>query len=106
YWKMDATEGTVNCLFRSETGSVGVGSGRDLMDGEWHSVRCERTAAGVTMEVDGEVVDDRKGETGHISNDMQLTIGGKSACDQVTVGCDYFSGEIAFVRVEGDPEAG
>ena len=31
---------------------------------------------------------------------MPLTIGGKVDCDQVKVTCDYFAGDIDWVRIE------
>ncbi|MBI5089945.1 MAG: PKD domain-containing protein, partial [Actinobacteria bacterium] len=34
------------------------------------------------------------------NNNWDLTIGGKPECDQVTVTCDYFTGDIDWVRIE------
>jgi hypothetical protein len=28
-----------------------------------------------------------------------MTIGGKISCDQIEVTCDYFSGEIDYIRI-------
>jgi hypothetical protein len=39
------------------------------------------------------------GSTGTIANTWVLSIGGKSRCDQYRVGCDYFSGDIDYVRI-------
>lgn len=99
-WKIQAPHGIVQCQFRGSEGRVTVGSRRALDDGDWHTVRCQRTAHRVVMTVDGTVVMTRLGTTGSIANGKPLTIGGKRDCDQVTVGCDYFVGMIDFVRVQ------
>ena len=84
----------------------GVSAGRDLNDGEWHTIRCERTATGVSMTVDGTVVARLTGPTGSISNTWPLSIGGKYECDQINVTCDYFVGDIDWIRIEtqGTPD--
>lgn len=99
YWKFQAPNGVVQCLFRGSAGSIAVGSGRRLDDGNWHTVRCERTGSGVTMTVDGAVTGRRSGPTGSIANSSPLTIGGKLNCDQYRVSCDYFSGDIDRVQI-------
>lgn len=103
YFKLQAPSGLVQCLFRGSTGSGGVGSGRPLNDGLWHVIRCERTAAAVTMTVDGVVTGRHVGPTGSISNSKPLTIAGKASCDQITVTCDYWTGEMDWVTVEAGP---
>ena len=101
YFKWEAPSGVVHCLFRdSNRISKTASSKTPLNDGQWHTIRCERTAAGVTMTVDGVKRSMAKGKTGSISNAKPLTIAGKGTCDQITVTCDYFVGDVDWVRVE------
>jgi hypothetical protein len=106
YFKWQIPQGVLSCLFRgvSTSGNVvqkSVSSGTNLLnDGVWHTVRCERTATRVTMTIDGTITRTANGATGSISNTIPLTIGGKLNCDQVEITCDYFAGQIDFVRIE------
>jgi hypothetical protein len=100
YWKLQAPQGVLSCLFRGASGSRSVNAGVALNDGAWHTVRCERTATGVTMTIDGTRIRRATGATGNISNTAPLSIGGKYKCDQVKITCDYFSGDIDYLRVE------
>jgi hypothetical protein len=106
YWKMQNVRGEITCLFRgrSPSGDVqskAVNSGtKPLNDGSWHKVVCARTAKQVTMTIDGSRVRRAVGPTGKISNDRPISIGGKSNCDQKKVTCDYFSGDIDYVRID------
>jgi hypothetical protein len=98
-WKIQIPKGIVQCLFQGSLGQAGVGSGTPLNDGQWHTVVCARDATGATMWVDGVRVSHKAGATGTIANKQPFTIGGKSGCDQVTVTCDYFAGEIDSVVI-------
>jgi hypothetical protein len=100
YFKFQQPNGIVSCLFRGSAGSAAVGSKTALNDGQWHTVRCERTATQVTMTVDGVLVGTTKHATGSISNNVPLTIGGKRNCDQVEITCDYFAGDIDYVTIQ------
>ena len=115
YWKWEIPNGQLLCLFRSRdqagniTGQNYVNSptGMHLNDGAWHTVRCEKTADLVTMTIDGTtVVQSKKGKIGPIANDYPMTIGGKINCDQVTVTCDYFAGDIVYVHIEASSGGG
>ena len=35
-----------------------------------------------------------------IANSWPLSIGGKTVCDQRSVGCDYYAGELGWVRID------
>lgn len=101
YFKWEAPSGVVKCLFRDSAGVTKTATSKTpLNNGQWHTIRCERTAAGVTMTVDGAVRNTAAGKTGSISNPKPLTIAGKGTCDQITVTCDYFVGDIDWVRIE------
>jgi hypothetical protein len=100
YFKWQAPKGIVQCLFRGSTGNAGVGSQTPLNDGQWHVITCTRTATQVQMVVDGTVRSTLKHATGNISNSKPLSIAGKSSCDQVTVTCDYWVGQIDYVQIQ------
>jgi laminin G domain protein len=101
-FKLQIPSGRVQCWFRGSAGSLLVTAPRAINDGRWHTVRCERTHDGVGLSIDGEEVAGRWGWTGSISNSWPVSIGGKTDCDQVEVGCDYFAGDIDYVRLEAD----
>jgi hypothetical protein len=102
-FKLDSADGgggVLDCMFRGPQGRLKVTSVKSLDDGQWHTVRCERTSSAVTMMVDGTVTDRQSGWTGNISNSVPLTIGGKLDCNATTVDCDYFAGDINYVSVQ------
>lgn len=99
-WKFQQPNGVISCLFRGAAGQISVNSGVRLNNGQWHTVRCERTATKVVMTIDGTKKRTGNGPTGMISNSANLSIGGKSKCDQKKVTCDYFVGDIDYVRIE------
>ena len=106
YFKFQNVRGKITCLFRGIAPdgtrlSKAVNSGDiPLNDGAWHTLRCERTSDRVVMTIDG--LRTRRGiwPTGNITSSLPLSIGGKSNCDQVTITCDYFAGDIDYVRIE------
>ena len=98
--KLQIPNGIVQCLYRGSATTLLVSSKRRLNDGRWHTVRCERTGSGVTLTVDGTVEARRSGRTGRISNSWPVSIGGKTKCDQVEVGCDYYVGDLDWIRIE------
>jgi hypothetical protein len=102
YWKFQQPSGKISCLFRGSAGSstASAGSTVRVNDGNWHTVRCERTASSVTMWIDGQRTGRNTNPTGTISNTRPVTIAGKGNCDQVEITCDYFSGDIDYVRIE------
>ncbi len=100
YVKLESRRGGLSCLFRGEAGSKAVGTGaRDLNDGLWHTVTCRRAGSEVSITIDG-VTRRATGPTGAISNGYPVSVGGKTACNGTTVGCDYWIGEMNYLRVE------
>lgn len=99
-FKLQIPSGIVQCLFRGANGTIIVQASRRINDGWWHVVRCERTGSGVSLAVDGRTVARRSGWTGPIANRWPLSIGGKTACDQRDVGCDYYAGDLDWVKIE------
>lgn len=108
YYKWQNVRGKITCLFRGRTAngtvvSKSVNSGdTPLNDGAWHVLTCERTADLLTLTIDGSRTRRAHGPTGTISNTAPVTLGGKLNCDQVKVTCDYFSGDMDYVRITSD----
>jgi hypothetical protein len=107
YFKWEIPSGRLMCLYRSRDsrgnllGQKAVTAPVPLNDGAWHTVRCEKTVDRVTMTIDGTtVVRSSRSTIGPIANTMPLSIAGKVQCDQVKVTCDYFAGDIDWVRIE------
>ena len=104
YFKLENPNGRLTCVFRGTNSSGNfqrkqVVSPRVLSDGKWHVARCARTSTGLTLQIDGSVVATAKGSTGRISNTRPISIAGKLNCDQVTTTCDYFTGDIDYVKI-------
>jgi hypothetical protein len=101
YWKFEQPNGKISCLFRGSSGTSTASSGTvRVNDGRWHTVRCERTSSSVVMKVDGVVTGRNSNATGSIANTKPLTIAGKLSCDQVNPTCDYFVGDIDYVKIQ------
>jgi hypothetical protein len=101
-FKLQIPSGIVECLFRGSSRSIQVSSPERLNDGDWHTVRCARTNDALTLTVDGSEVAQRYGWTGRIENSWPVSIGGKTGCDQIDVGCDYYAGDLDYVAIEAN----
>ncbi len=103
YFKMQIPNGVLSCMFKGKVGTSLQGktikSSGKLNDGSWHVLRCARTRASLSLTVDGSTKS-VSGQTGSISNPNPLTIGGKLNCDQLETTCDYFTGDIDYVKIE------
>ena len=101
YWKFEQPSGHMTCLYKGGNGQQrAIVSPVTTNDGNWYSIRCERTPTEIRLIIDGVRVGRLVGPTGNIANNQPLSIGGKSACDQITVTCDYFEGDIDDIRIE------
>jgi Concanavalin A-like lectin/glucanases superfamily len=98
-WKIQNPMGLPSCLFKSPGGQAGVRSTINLSDNEWHTLTCVREPSRVTMYIDGVFHKRRNAASGVIDNTIPMTIGGKINCDQVVTTCDYFSGNIDYVKI-------
>ncbi len=114
FWKLVLHNGWPRCHFRDgnrRTKAIGFVKGYpDYVkagDGKWHTLICERTSTGVRIEIDpGEpegASNFIRGTIGRIDNSRPLSIGGKVDCNIRPVGCDYFTGTLAYVRIERPP---
>jgi len=103
YFKVENPHGQINCVFRGVVSGKlvrkAVTSPAVLSDGNFHVATCTRTSNALTLTIDGSVVDTAHGSTGNISNTRPVTIGGKLNCDQVKTTCDYYTGDIDWVKL-------
>jgi Concanavalin A-like lectin/glucanases superfamily len=98
--KFQQPGGKLTCMFKTPQGTATAGSGATVLnDFQWHTVRCDRTPTSVTMYVDGVRTGRSTNTTGTLDNTRPWTLGGKSECDGVKVTCDYFAGDIDYVRL-------
>lgn len=106
YFKIELPYGRPTCLFkgvqngRTVQRAIEAPVGNELNDNQWHVVKCERLSTRIALWIDGVEVKRLVGSTGTIANDRNLSIAGKSNCDQVETTCDYFVGDIDWVRIE------
>lgn len=98
-WKIQNPQGRPSCLFKGSQGRTATRATRAINDNAWHVLTCKRTATRVTLSIDGQVNNFQNGATGTINNSKNLSIGGKTNCNQDTVTCDYFSGEMDWIRI-------
>ena len=74
-FKFQLPKGNVTCLVRGPTGQRAVRTVGVYDNNQWHTVRCERTAAGITLTVsdaNGNLQETKKlnGRTGNITNKL------------------------------------
>ncbi len=98
-WKIQNPGGRPSCLYNGSIRRGAVRAVNPLNDNAWHVLRCVKTPTAVELWVDGVRVGRKNGAVGNIDNNWPMTIGGKSSCNQEKVTCDYFSGEIDYVRL-------
>ncbi len=99
YWKLEAPAGQPRCVFQGGNGvSQTPKSPVAVDDGRWHTVTCFRSLSGAEIWVDGVRRASTTKDAGAINNAAQLSIGGKSKCGG-SITCDYFFGEIDYVRI-------
>ena len=100
----DGTTGQARCLCRGPRGDSYTHSVGTVTDGRWHVLTCVNTPTGSYMVLDG-VRRTSTQPSGTINNTKTFVIGGKSNCDNVTITCDYFVGDIDYVRITSTPPA-
>lgn len=99
-FKMQLEKRGFVCLVKTSAGSAAAGSGTaPVKDGAWHTVKCVRTPTSVTMYVDGVRTGRSNHTTGNLDNSWPWSIGGKSKCNGDPVTCDYFNGDIDYIRM-------
>jgi PKD repeat protein len=98
-WKIQAPGGIPSCLFKGSAGQVATGALTPINDEQWHDLTCVFTSTGVSLYVDGQFRNRKNGTAGTVDNNFPMTVGGKIDCDQIKVTCDYFSGQIDFLKL-------
>lgn len=105
YWKVEQNDGKPTCFFRrtSTDNAIGHLSRKRVDDGAWHTIRCDAPPPRwrCTSTVLGSPAPSAPPWV-RSSTASRLSIGGKTACNQISVGCDYFSGDIDFVTISKD----
>ena len=101
FWKMELHRGGYGaCVFQGTAASIGMSSDAKLSDGKWHVLRCERTRNSASLYVDGVLQSKPRRWSGDIQNNWEFVIGGKSRCTSAGVECDYYRGDLDYVRLE------
>src|SRR3712207_2856342 len=77
--RSDPMVGKLNCLFQGSGGTVNKVSRRDIVDGEWHTLECIKTADSVVVRADGRRGSTKAGSAGPISNPINALGGAKTA---------------------------
>lgn len=98
-WKVQLPGGYPSCLFNGSKRRVATKSTIRIDDGAWHVVSCVFDQTGVTLLIDGVRRGRKNGAAGTVNNTFPMTIGGKISCDQVKVTCDYYTGQVDYVKI-------
>ena len=102
-WKVESATGHVRCQFLGSISQATVKSidftNQTWADGNWHTVTCSRTASSVSLTIDGKLIGRTNHVTGNIVNNWPISIAGKTQCDNVTIWCDYWSGDIDSIVI-------
>ncbi|HEV2092724.1 MAG TPA: LamG domain-containing protein, partial [Rubrobacter sp.] len=89
------TVGKLHCSFRGTEASVNKVADRDIVDGNWHTLRCSKTSTSVVAKVDGRPFTGT-GSAGSIANESGVMVGAKKA-DPFD---DMFDGSMDFVSID------
>lgn len=101
YWKMELHDGGfAHCVFKGTKATVSLDSDDKVTNGQWRTVRCERLSNRVVMYVDGVEQSNQSVVTGDLTSSWEQVIGGKARCASDSVECDYFRGDLDYVRFE------
>ena len=109
--KVDPTIGRLHCFFRGtlEDGtddSVARVARPDVVDGTWHTLRCEKTSDSVVATVDGRSFT-TTGSADSIDNAADVWVGAKTVTltrRGVERGDDVFDGSMGFVSIDIAPD--
>jgi PKD repeat protein len=116
-WKVQLPQGRPSCLFQgtvpdpnplpTEDYQIAARTPDRIDDNQWHVLRCEFSfiettgdpTSRVDLYVDGVFKARKNGLTGPIDNHAPMTVGGKLNCDQITITCDYYTGQVDYVKL-------
>ena len=91
----DSTVGRLNCVFKGNSATVNVLAKPDLVDGNWHTIACAKTATSVIATVDGKNYARTK-SAGSISNSSGVLVGAKTASPLD----DVFEGSMDYAGID------
>lgn len=101
YWKLELHNGGyAHCVFKGTNAAVSLDSSIKVTNGQWHTIRCERRTDRAIMYVDGVQHANQRVTTGSLNTTWEQVIGGKSRCTSAGVQCDYYRGDLDYVRFE------
>jgi hypothetical protein len=104
----DPTVGKLHCFFRGDLATVHKVANRDVVDGNWHTLECVKTADRVVAKVDGRSFT-QAGSAGSIANSVNVMVGAKTVTQTRnggTKGDDVFDGSMDFVGIDiAQPDA-
>ena len=92
----DPTVGKLHCFFRGDLASVNKIANRDIVDGNWHTLKCVKTSNSVVAKVDGRSFTNT-GSAGSIANATNVMVGAKTVDPKPD---DMFDGKMDFVSIE------
>jgi hypothetical protein len=102
-WKVESAKAHVRCQFLGTLGQVTIKSidytSQTWADGNWHIVTCARIGNVASLTIDGQLIGSKTANVGDISNTWPISIAGKTQCDNVTVWCDYWSGDMDYIQI-------
>jgi hypothetical protein len=109
FMKLVLKNGWPRCHFEdgnqniSATGFVST-SVPKVNDGRWHTLRCERSEDGTRVTLDAGTPNEETRVNhkvvGTIDNSRPFMIGGKLDCNREGVTCDFFAGQLDWVKIE------
>ena len=91
----DPTVGELHCLFKGTGGTVSRVARPDIVDGNWHTLKCIKRSDSVVAKVDGRSFTST-GSAGSISKSTNVMVGAKTV-DPLD---DMFDGSMDFVSIE------
>ncbi len=90
--------GKLHCFFRGDPGTTVRKVARpDIVDGNWHTLKCVKTSGSVVAKVDRRQPFTQAGTAGSIANDVGVMVGAKTVTPRPD---DVFDGWMDYVSIE------
>ncbi len=103
YYKVDYYRGGIGCTVSGSLTRRTIATPLNLSDGQWHSVKCTKTANALRMDIDWGTATARTLTAnvvlGSVTNIRPVTVGGKRQCTTADT-CDLLTGGIAWARID------
>lgn len=98
-FKFEHPGGRARCVWIGSNGYFDLRSTIQTNDNKWHVAQCVHNQSSIEMWIDGVKIASRNVRTGAINNTKPFVVGGKSRCDNVQISCDYYTGQIDYIRI-------